>query len=311
MTSPSTATLSFSPTSFPSMVGVLGSRGTSVSGTLSGSGLGANNATVPAPTGFVVSLDNSSFSSSQTVVPSSGSINQTIWYAIASTASVGPVSGTSTITCVGAGVASVPVSLAGTVSSAKDFMFVYFGFTSTSLAGWQQLVGDPSTGIRTVTNASGLITCSSVATANWLQFFGVCAAAHNGNAAATNVAPATVMDEFWFSNNFPTTFADAFNSGKPKIQFTGLKTGATYTVEMSASSTANLNQSTDYRVIGSSTYGPTTIQIKNNNSGVIGTGIYKFTTVVPNGSGIINIYSNSTDLNQDISGLSYVKVTEN
>lgn len=308
MGQPMTAGLFASPASLSGFTALPGNPSTSQFYTLTGVALGANNVTVTPPTNWKTSTDNVTFSASPiTITPVNGTVNQPIYVAISSSAPSGPVSGNVTNTCVGAGVSTLNVVVTGTVAGAKDSIKMQIGLTAAQQSGWILLHGDPSDSVMTRHNASGAWTFSTVATANWLQFFGVCAATNNGNSSATTIAPANVMAEYWFSNNLPTAFADAFNSGKPKFSLTGLKTdGTTYTVMMSAASTAGLGQNTDYRVIGSTTFGPTTVNVTGNT-----TNKATFTTVTPDGTGTINFYSNSHDLNQDISGIGVITVFEN
>src|ERR1700754_1554966 len=96
---------------------VAGSQGLSQQTKSTGSTLGTNPVTVPAPTGYLVSLNNSSFATSQTINPSSGSVDQFVYFALASTNTPGAINGTSTVTCTGAGVAPVTITLNGLVTS--------------------------------------------------------------------------------------------------------------------------------------------------------------------------------------------------
>lgn len=218
------------------------------------------------------------------------------------------------------GQAAFIVPSSGILSAGKDSIKVLFDTTTSNPAGWLSFHRTPlntQSWALSVTNASGHITCS-VSGANYLTFFSVTGAPNNGSgSAAVAIAPAAVMNEFWFSNNLPTTFSDAFNSAKPKATITGLKTdGTTYTVTMSASSpSGSLKMSTDYRVIGSTTYGPVTVDCNNNVGGSFvstGTGnAARWTNVTPDVSGVLKVYFNSTDLNQDISDGGFISVVQN
>ncbi len=91
-----------------------GSAGGSKSYTVSGANL-TGSVTITAPTGYEVSLDNSSFASTQTLVPVSGSIaNTTVYARLSSTASLG--SNTGSISHAGGSATTQNVSVSGSVS---------------------------------------------------------------------------------------------------------------------------------------------------------------------------------------------------
>lgn len=173
VTSPG-ASLNASPLSFTGMSAVAGTQGSSVNYLLTGSNLGANNVTVTAPTNFLVSKDNSSFATSQVVTPSSGSVNQTIYTAIASTALAGAVSGN--ISNVVSGASTVNVSVSGVVSSPSSADSINVNFWNSANGnvnpanGWNNIAliesGSPQTSatlLRTTGVSSGVtVTISTV-----------------------------------------------------------------------------------------------------------------------------------------------------
>lgn len=92
---------------------VTGTQGTSQTTTISWSGL-TQTITVPATTGYLVSKDNATFTTSTTIT-ATGTGSQILYYALSSSNSPGTVNGTCTITAPG--VPNVVITLNGTVSS--------------------------------------------------------------------------------------------------------------------------------------------------------------------------------------------------
>jgi len=119
----------------------VGQNSTSQSYTVSGSNLTANIA-IQAPTGFQVSLNNSSFSSSLTLTPSSGTVSSTTIYARFSPGVTGYQTGNITHISSGATTRNVSISGTGTAASTpviavstgslSDFGNVVVGQNSTS-----------------------------------------------------------------------------------------------------------------------------------------------------------------------------------
>lgn len=127
---PNNESLSASPTTLSGFSAVAGTQGASQNYTLTGANLSTNVVTVTAPANFVVSKDNSTFSTSVTVTPSAGSVSQTIYVAIANSATVGSVSGN--VGSVVAGLPTVNVAVSGTVTQSAGT--VLFKGTSTSVS---------------------------------------------------------------------------------------------------------------------------------------------------------------------------------
>ena len=111
-TSPS---LTLSKTSLSGFSTTAGTASASQSYTVNGTGLTAN-VVVTAPAGYEVSLDNSAFAGSQTLVPVNGNLSAVVYVRLSASAQVG--STTLTITDAGGGVTSQSVTVSGTVSAA-------------------------------------------------------------------------------------------------------------------------------------------------------------------------------------------------
>lgn len=129
-------TIGVSPSGLSSFVSTAGTIGTSQSYSLTGIYL-QGNVTVTAPIGYVVSLDNSSFSSSQTVTPTAGVVGQTIYVALASSNTAGSYSGNVSNASTGATTQNVAVS--GTTSGATVYRRVlvdFGGYSGGVKNGW-------------------------------------------------------------------------------------------------------------------------------------------------------------------------------
>lgn len=142
---------------------VAGSQGTSQSTSIAWTGLTAT-ITVPATTGYVVSKDNSTFTTSTTIA-ASGTGSQTLYYALASSNSAGTVNGTCTITA--SGVPNVVITLNGTVSSVP-----LITLSPTSLSG-----------------VNGTAGTAGIAQNYTLSFVGV------GGVTATSTAPVEISKD--------------------------------------------------------------------------------------------------------------------
>ena len=127
-----TGTVSSSPTLTPSTASLTqfantaaGANSTSSSFTLSGVNLSFGDVTVTAPTNFTVSTDNSTFASSVSITPTSGSISSTIYVRYSPTGS-GGYSGN--VVIAWSGLADQNVAVSGYLST------FYYKAGSTSLA---------------------------------------------------------------------------------------------------------------------------------------------------------------------------------
>src|ERR1700743_2848964 len=98
-----------------------------------------------------------------------------------------------------------------------------FNFTAGALpvSGWTNVAGDPSTGVRTATDPSG-IGISSVSTANWSQTTGgICA--YNGNGAYPGVYfNPGVMSATWLQYNGASNNLALYNVLAPQLELSGL-----------------------------------------------------------------------------------------
>ena len=115
ISNPTSPSLTLSKTSLSGFSTTAGTASASQSYTVNGTGLTAN-VVVTAPAGYEVSLDNSAFAGSQTLVPVSGSLSAVVYVRLSASAQVG--STTLTITDAGGGVASQSVTVSGTVTAA-------------------------------------------------------------------------------------------------------------------------------------------------------------------------------------------------
>ena len=148
-------TLTVTPTSLSAFVTTAGTQSTSQSFVANGSSL-TGNVTVTAPTGFVVSLNNSTFSGAVTITESGGTIPATtVYVAVASSASTGTVSGNVAVTSAGASGASVAVS--GTVNAPASLVA-----SPTSLTGFSTSQGIQSNSQTFTITAAGLTSAATV-----------------------------------------------------------------------------------------------------------------------------------------------------
>jgi DNA/RNA endonuclease G (NUC1) len=125
-TSP-TPSLTLSTSSLSGFTAVSGTASTSQSYTANGSNL-TSNVVVTAPTGYEVSLDNSTFGGSRTLVPTGGSLSGvTVYVRLSASAATGSVAGT--LVNSGGGATTQNLTLSGTVvpNSSEGL---------TSLASW-------------------------------------------------------------------------------------------------------------------------------------------------------------------------------
>jgi hypothetical protein len=176
--------------------------------------------------------------------------------------------------------------------AAQTVSFNFSATAATPVSGWVNVIGDPSTGIRTAT-ANG-ITVSSVATANWSPYSGY--AAGNGTGYYPGAYfPPNVMSNNWFQYNGTGRTLALYNSLVPQLKLTGLNPDSTYILRISGSDNGSfVTNPTLYTVAGVTTYATQSLNIHNNiTQGVT------FQGIAPDVSGTIRIYVNansSTDL---------------
>ena len=167
-TSPETFAVSTSPnpsltlstSSLSGFTAVSGTASTSQSYTANGSNL-TSNVVVTAPTGYEVSLDNSTFGGSRTLVPTGGSLSGvTVYVRLSASAATGSVSGT--VVNSGGGATTQNLTLSGTVVPKSSEGL-------TSLASWTFETSLPSnsgpyapeTGTQTATAEARCVHVSS------------------------------------------------------------------------------------------------------------------------------------------------------
>jgi len=151
VSSVSAPTIAASPASLGNFTTTFGSASASQSFTVNGTALTAN-ITVTAPSGFQISSDNATFSSSLSLTRTGGNVTAANVYArIASSASVGPVSGNITLASPGAEPKSV--TLSGIVGSAAT---PSISVTPVALTGFTASFGSASAAQSFTVNGSNL-----------------------------------------------------------------------------------------------------------------------------------------------------------
>jgi len=176
-----------------------------------------------------------------------------------------------------------------------------FSAAAVSVSGWTNVSGDPSTGVRSATDAATGISISSVSTANWAPYNG--AAAYNGGGMTNGTFfPANVMLNHWFQANASLA---SYNAAIPQLIISGLNIDSVYTVSMTGSwgdQYYNVDP-TRYTVAGATIYGYVDLNIRYNTANGA-----TFHNVAPNSSGQIKIYINTISTT-DIAGISGLQIT--
>jgi len=152
-----TGTVSSNPTLTPSTASLTqfantaaGANSASSSFTLSGVNLSSGNVTVTAPTNFAVSTDNSTFSSSVSITPSSGSVSSTIYVRYSPT---GSGNYSDNVVIAWSGLADQNVAVSGYLST------FYYKSGSTSLAtaaNWSGTADGTGTSVPTNFTTAGV-----------------------------------------------------------------------------------------------------------------------------------------------------------
>lgn len=286
-------TLSVSPTSLSGFTSVAGTQGSSQSYSLTGSQLTAN-VTVTAPSGYVVSKDNSSFAGSQTVTQSGGTVSQTIYSALAAANTANTYSGN--VTNASTGATTKNVSLSGTTSSSAttpDTIGFHFDTSAISVPGMITVTGDPSKRIISGTVAGTTITYTSVAAANWVSGLASCVFPNDGITNSTIPTGAiNACKECWFSSQITSTSVPQFVVG-------GLKTdGTTYDVYVSGTTSfTSVNSLTQFIIKGASTLSSQTLTAISGSTSNTTVQLH-FGPVAPDGSGNITTYMGKNDSGQ-------------
>lgn len=275
-----------------------GTPSTSQSFTVTGSNLTAN-AIVTAPASFEISLNNSTFTSSVSITPSGGTITSTtVYIRITSSASVGSPSGNTTIASTGATTQNIATSGTVTTSSAIDSVVAQVfvaASTVTAVTGWTQIVGNPNTGVVTVTDFTNYqpVIIRSVA-GQWPGIgSGGTTSAFNGigNGSATTF-PGGVCSNLWLTApNGPggTVPFVGYTANDSALAITGLDPTKHYTITVMSSRTDAIgcgsSPVTDYIVDSTNRrVDSQTVDAHNNNTLLI------FKNKWPNAAGIIYLY---------------------
>lgn len=259
------------------------------------------NATITFPSGFEGSLDKSSFGTTKTITQSGGTlVSQPVWvYArIASTTGVGTYSDTIKSSSTGAVTANVLISGTVNASSTKDSIRVQFDTTSVNQAGWTIMKGAPNLNVITAIGGNNnTITVSTISTSinNW-KGSSLSTYPNNGTDSGTVWTYASnVMRECYFQ------YLTSYNSSYPQIKISGLKTSATYTLQLTgsiATSISGYDCHGEYRVLGNNLLAvqllnaqPSGVENKTSSLTFPGPGDGA-TTLIPDGTGAIYIFFN-------------------
>lgn len=219
---PNTPVLSVTPSSLSGFTTSIGTQSSAQTFAVSGSYLTAN-ATVTAPSGYVVSLSSGSgYGSSVTVTESGGTISSTtIYVAISGSAPAGNPSGNVTVASTGATTQDVAVS--GTVNA----LVAQFNFSATATSGGTGVTnfyGNPTTSLSFTNSATGwtLVTIP----AGWVTYSGFFGGSGNGADSASTDGAFTRLSIN--SNLYSTGLFSTVGYG---LKFTNLPAG-TYSIEL-------------------------------------------------------------------------------
>lgn len=292
--------MSVAPTSITGLNSVAGVAGSSQTVAITFANL-VGNITVTSFTPVELSTDGSTFFGSGSPITFSTGSPKTVFLREASSGVAGAVSGNVTIATSGVSTINLPVT--GTISSgARDTGRFVFSLTSYSPpSGFTDVFGDPATGIRTGT--SGVMSFSTIATANWPPFTGpTCAFDAFGFLTGSTVIgfPDPILGHAFFTISFTgghQADSTTLGFGTPQYQITGLSNTKTYTVKATASinkSSASFastnrywlsNGTTNYLATPSDNAAAFLFTADNNT-----TRFMTWTGVVPDGTGKIKGY---------------------
>lgn len=286
-----------------SPVSTAGTQGASQFTTITGTALGTNAVIVSAaPTGYVQSLDNATWTTSAlTITPSAGAVNQPVYYALASGNTAGSYPGTSTISCSGAGAPPITLTLNGTTSGSGSATLFAFSRTSRPLPTISgitivPMVGDPF--IANVSATGNGITCNSGPSGGTLgawQATGSPLVASNdsmgmlGSAMPGGKCPDSLLYRGWLSVSTTNRQGDSAlqTLSKPNLTYTGLTVGHTYTVTVYSSLNprySGFHSNVHTTIVGSTTQISATMTLLANTSNPI------TFTIQPDGTGTIKLY---------------------
>lgn len=307
-TSAGTPTLSLSPTSLTGFTSTAGSLGGSQSYVLTGSSL-TGNVTITAPSGFSVSLNNSSFASSQTVTPSGGAVSQTVYAALAAANTTGSYSGNITHASTGATTQNEAVSgvTSGSSIIPDSMMFIFDSANIITATNKQNVTGDPHSRVLSGTHTGTAITYSTVSTStnNWSPTGSplTCMFPNDGMSTATIPAGFSgsggAMSEAAFTGN-------VYNTTYPQFITGGWKTdGTTYDIEVSGCTNFSVSANTTFNVQGASLQTSQTFLAQSNTSNKA-----TWTNIAPDASGNFTFYMGKAASGELFGFISYIKITK-
>ena len=186
---------------------------------------------------------------------------------------------------------------------AQDSASFNFSLASHPVSGWNNISGDPATGVRNATDPSTGISVSSIGPANWAGYNGS-AAFDGGGIAAGGFFPGGVMQNMWYQYS---AYFSSYNSALPQLIIGGLSTDSIYTIRVTCSfdvtmrNTFNLSP-TRYSVAGMSVVGFIDVYGNSNT-----TGGANFYNISPDSSGNIRIYINTLS-STSVAGISGIRI---
>jgi hypothetical protein len=289
--------LSASPLTL-TLTSMTGTQGAADSTTVTGSYLGSNVVSVSFPTGYVYGLTIGSMSTSAvTITPSSGSVSQKVYYALASGNTAGTYNTTSSITCSGAGVSAVTVTLDGTTSASSVYAFTLSLSSHTAPSGFVNVYGNPNAAVLSGTNNG--VTLSTVAKANWAAYSSNGSSDNGYGLTGSSISyfPDSALYNSFFTYSGASHTADSASQGlsKPNFILSGLTAGQSYTLRVAstASSSYGFTCNNVLRAEGSTTQG---VLISNNIGDVRGntTQYYLISGIIASSTGTISIWTFTT-----------------
>jgi hypothetical protein len=178
-----------------------------------------------------------------------------------------------------------------------------FSLGSQTVAGWNNVAGDPATAVRSVTDPTTKIGVSSVGPSNWAGYNGS-SAFDGGGIPTAGFFPGPVMQNMWFQYSY---YFSSYNPSVPQLIISGLSPGSFYTIKISCSFNVTLRNvfnlsPTRYSVAGLSVAGYIDV---NGNANTTNGAI--FNNVQPDNSGNIRVYIN-TLVSTSAAGISGIQI---
>jgi hypothetical protein len=221
--------VSYSPSSLSGFTTFLGYQSPAQTFFVSGVHLGTQTVTVTAPTGYVLSLDSSTWTTFVNLTPSAGSLQSTkLYLAISATASAGAAGGYVAVAATGASTQLMPVS--GTVQSLPSNEARYnFSSVPSAVPGWTNMYGSPQNGLTVSSSNTGWTLTTVGFTANWQTLGG-----NNGDGPVTDAPDSSYSALFpsdvWHSGDMWNPY-EPFEGSNYGFQFTNLPAGS-YTIQI-------------------------------------------------------------------------------